>query len=60
MFFIINRGGTINGVKVERPSGFVALDLAAERALLTTRLPELPPQYPNPTLPVHITFEYQR
>jgi len=60
MYFIINRGGSIQGVKVERPSGFVALDLAAERALLTTRLPELPPQYPNPTLPVHITFEYQR
>ena len=60
MYFIINRGGSIQGVKVERPSGFVALDLAAERALLITRLPELPPQYPNPTLPVHITFEYQR
>ena len=60
MYFIINRGGNIQGVKVERPSGFVALDLAAERALLITRLPELPPQYPNPTLPVHITFEYQR
>jgi len=28
--------------------------------LLITRLPELPPQYPNATLPVHITFEYQR
>ncbi len=60
MYFIISRGGSIQGVKVERPSGFVALDLAAERALLITRLPELPPQYPNPTLPVHITFEYQR
>jgi len=60
MYFIINRGGSIQGVKVEQPSGFLALDLAAERALLTTRLPELPPQYPNSTLPVHITFEYQR
>ena len=60
MYFIINRGGSIQGVKVEKPSGFVALDLAAERALLITRLPELPPQYPNATLPVHITFEYQR
>jgi TonB family protein len=60
MYFIINRGGSIQGVKVEQPSGFLALDLAAERALLTTRLAELPPQYPNSTLPVHITFEYQR
>jgi TonB family protein len=60
MKFTITRGGSIQGVMVERPSGFVALDLAAERALLTTRLPELPPQFPNPTLTVHITFEYQR
>ncbi|MBI4887169.1 MAG: TonB C-terminal domain-containing protein [Acidobacteria bacterium] len=60
MKFTITRAGSIQGVVVERPSGFVALDLAAERALLVTRLPELPPQFPNPTLTVHITFEYQR
>ena len=60
MKFTINRGGSIQGVMVERPSGFVALDLAAERALLTTRLPELPVQFPNPTLTVHVTFDYQR
>jgi TonB family protein len=60
MKFTINRSGSIQGVMVERPSGFVALDLAAERALLTTRLSELPVQFPNPTLTVHITFEYQR
>ena len=60
MKFTINRNGSIQGVMVERPSGFIALDLAAERALLSTRLPELPIQFPNPTLTVHITFEYQR
>ena len=60
MKFTITRGGSIQGVMVERPSGFLALDLAAERALLTTRLPELPQQFPNPSLTVHITFEYQR
>lgn len=60
MKFTITRAGTIRDVMVERPSGFVALDLAAERALLTTRLPELPPQFSNPSLTVHITFEYQR
>ena len=60
MKFTITRGGSIQGVTVERPSGFVALDLAAERALLITRLPELPPQFTNPTLTVHLTFEYQR
>jgi len=60
MKFTITRGGSIQDVMVERPSGFLALDLAAERALLTTRLPELPPPFPNPSLTVHITFEYQR
>ena len=60
MKFTITRGGSIQDVMVERPSGFLALDLAAERALLTTRLPELPPAFPNPSLTVHITFEYQR
>ena len=60
MKFTITRGGSIQDVSVERPSGFLALDLAAERALLITRLPELPPQFPNPTLTVHITFQYQR
>jgi len=60
MKFTITRSGSIQGVMVERPSGFLALDLAAERALLITRLPELPVQFPNPTLTVHITFEYQR
>jgi TonB family protein len=60
MKFTITRGGLIQDVMVERPSGFLALDLAAERALLTTRLPELPSAFSNPSLTVHITFEYQR
>jgi TonB family protein len=60
MKFTIARAGTIDDVMVERPSGFLALDLAAQRALLTTRLPQLPTAFPNPSLTVHITFEYQR
>jgi TonB family protein len=60
MKFTITRAGSIEGVMVERPSGFIALDLAAQRALLLTRLPDLPPQFPNPSLTVHVTFEYQR
>ena len=60
MKFTVSRAGLIQGVMVERPSGFVALDLAAERSLLITRLPELPVQYPNPTLGIHLTFAYQR
>jgi len=60
MKFTITRPGSIQAVRVERPSGFVALDLAAQQALLRTRLPELPPQFPNPTLTVNMTFEYHR
>src|SRR5262245_31006165 len=60
MKFTITRAGTIESVQVEQPSGFLAHELAAQRALLLTRLPELPLQYPNPTLGVHMIFEYQR
>jgi hypothetical protein len=47
-------------VQVEQSSGFLAHELTAQRALLLTRLPELPIQYPNPSLGIHMTFEYQR
>jgi protein TonB len=60
MKFTITRNGAIEQVQVELPSGFFALDLAAQRALLLTRLPELPPQFTNPTLTVHMRFEYSR
>jgi TonB family protein len=60
MKFTITRGGAIQDVQVLRPSGFYALDLAAQRALLLTRLPELPPQYPNATLGVQMHFDYSR
>jgi protein TonB len=59
--FTIRRDGTIDLVEVERPSGFLALDNAATRALgLTRQLAPLPAQFPNPTLTVHLKFEYQR
>jgi TonB family protein len=60
MKFTISRAGTIENVQVEQSSGFLAHELAAQRALLLTRLPELPIQYPNQTLGVHMIFEYQR
>jgi hypothetical protein len=59
MKFTITRNGTIENVLVEQPSGFQVHELASQRALLLTRLPELPIQYPNPTLTVHMRFEYQ-
>jgi TonB family protein len=59
--FTIQRDGQIQGVEVERSSGFAALDINAQRALLVTRtLPPLPAGFPNPTLPVHLSFRYER
>ena len=60
MKFTIVRSGAIENVAVERPSGYVSHELASQRALLLARLPELPVQFPNPTLTVHMRFEYQR
>jgi TonB family protein len=59
--FTIERDGTITGAEVERSSGFTALDIAALRAVLGTRqLLPLPAGYPNPSLGVHLNFEYLR
>ena len=59
--FTIARDGALSDVQVTKPSGLVALDTAAYRAvLLTQRVPALPAQFPNPTLTVHLTFSYQR
>ena len=59
--FTIQRDGRINGVEIERPSGFFALDQTAQRALLVTRqLPPLPAQYTEDDLTVHLIFRYER
>lgn len=61
MKFTITRDGTLTAVQTERSSGFVELDLQAQRALLNTRkLPPLPQAYPNPSLTVHLDFVYER
>jgi outer membrane biosynthesis protein TonB len=62
MRFTITRAGTIvpESIQLERSSGFVVHEVAAQRALLQTRLPPLPGAYPNPTLGIHMTFEYSR
>jgi hypothetical protein len=59
MHFIITRTGSIENIQVVTPSGFVAHELAAQRSLLLARLPELPAQYPNPTLGLRVSFEYR-
>jgi TonB family protein len=58
--FTIQRDGRTTDYAVERSSGSPVLDLAAMRAVAQTRsLPPLPAQFPNPTLTVHLNFEYQ-
>ena len=58
--FSIMRDGTIADATIFKPSGTVTLDTAARRAVLATRtLPPLPDAYPNPTLTMRLSFEYQ-
>jgi periplasmic protein TonB len=59
--FTIQRDGRLTGIEVEKPSGYLALDMSAQRSLLVTRqLPPLPPQFTEPTLTVHLIFRYER
>ena len=61
MKFTILRDGTVRDVELEQRSGIYDLDSRAQRAMvLTPRLPPLPAQFTNPTLTVHLTFEYTR
>jgi len=58
--FTIQRDGRLTDVAVFQSSGIATLDLAAQRAVFQTRtLPPLPEQFPNPTLTVRLTFNYQ-
>jgi len=59
--FTIQRDGRITDVSVEKPSMYMAHNLSAQRALLVTReLPPLPAAFTNPTLTVHLNFQYAR
>ena len=59
--FIIARDGTLSRPRLERSSGSVLLDNRALQAIDTTRqLPPLPERFSNPTLGVHLTFQYTR
>jgi protein TonB len=58
--FTIQRNGALSDAEIERSSGNPVLDNAALRAVLTTRtLPPLPEAFTNPTLTVHLNFQYQ-
>ena len=59
--FTIDREGTITEDSVEKTSGQYELDQSARTAVrITRKLPPLPAQYTNPTLIVHLNFEYKR
>ena len=59
--FTIQRDGQITNVSLLKSSGYAALDINAQRAVLATRvLPPLPEQFSNPTLTVDLDFEYTR
>jgi len=61
MFFTIQRNGEITAIEVEKPSGNPVLDLASQRALMTTKtLAPLPTAFPERQLPVHLEFVYER
>jgi TonB family protein len=58
--FTIQRDGKLTDVEIERPSGTTTLDISALRAVRTTNtLPPLPAAFTNPTLTVHLNFQYQ-
>ena len=59
--FTINRDGTIRDVAVEQSTVSQLLDLASQRAVITTRqLPPLPAQFTGDHLTVHLVFQYRR
>jgi TonB family protein len=59
--FTIRRDGALEDISLEQSSSFPIADLAAERAVILTKaLPPLPGAFPNPTLTVHLNFQYQR
>ena len=59
--FTIQKDGRILDPALEKKSGYSTLDLNALRALVYTKqLPALPDAFPNPTLTVHLNFQYTR
>jgi len=59
--FTILRDGTITRVEIERQSGLLALDTAAQRAvMLTSRLAPLPAAFSDDHLTIHLKFVYTR
>lgn len=58
--FTIQRNGSIANVKVSRSSGNQTMDFSAQRAVLDSTLPPLPPNFPRNQADVDLTFELGR
>jgi TonB family protein len=57
--FRIARNGTVSQVTLVRNSGVGVFDRESLRAVQTTKLPPLPPQYTNPSLGVTFIFNLE-
>jgi TonB family protein len=58
--FTIQRDGRLTDVMLEQAGSDPIQNVNAQRAVLVTRmLPALPAEFPNPTLTVHLSFQYQ-
>lgn len=57
--FVVNRAGVVTQVKLVRNSGIGVFDREAVRAVQTTRLPPLPPQYRGSDLGVTFDFNLE-
>ncbi len=61
IYFRILRDGTVTGLKLEKSSGISVFDRAALRAVMSSSpLPQLPPDYAESHLTVHLDFEYRK
>ncbi|MGH9310399.1 MAG: energy transducer TonB [Vicinamibacterales bacterium] len=59
--FTIRRDGMLTNVELTQSSGQALLDLEARRAVHNTQqLPPLPREFTEPSLTIHLTFDYQR
>ena len=61
MKYMIQRSGQITDIEIGKTSGNPVLDLAAQRALVNTRmLAPLPEGFSGRRLPVELEFDYTR
>jgi TonB family protein len=59
--FTVGRDGKLQDVELEKSSGYPVADLAAQRAVIvTSQLAPLPAAYTNPSLTIHLHFQYSR